>query len=115
MLKGVDGTPSDASRPSFADQVNAALKSNPDTVLRDEGEDPDDWIHVEPMDIERSLGRYSQQVDQPIENTGVNNDGQKTEEDRVTNEQASKLKNLADKMEGFVEGEGALEGAVFEE
>lgn len=38
-----------------------------------------------------------------------------TEEDRLANEQAHRLKALADKMEGFVEGEGVMEGAIFDE
>jgi hypothetical protein len=38
-----------------------------------------------------------------------------TEEDRLANEHAYRLKTLADKMEGFVEGEGVMEGAVFDE
>jgi len=36
-------------------------------------------------------------------------------EDRIAAEQASKLQNLAAKVEEFVEGEGDLEGATFEE
>lgn len=36
-------------------------------------------------------------------------------EERVASEQASRLKDLAAKVEGFVEGEGDLEGARFEE
>ena len=36
-------------------------------------------------------------------------------EDDAAEEQAKKLKNLAAKVEDFVEGEGDLEGALFEE
>jgi hypothetical protein len=39
----------------------------------------------------------------------------KPTEDRLASEQASKLKELAEKVEGFVAGEGDLEGARFEE
>lgn len=36
-------------------------------------------------------------------------------EDRYAQEQASKLQELAKKVEGFVEGKGDLEGARFDE
>ena len=36
-------------------------------------------------------------------------------EDKLASEQAKKLKDLATKVENFVEGEGDLEGARFEE
>lgn len=38
-----------------------------------------------------------------------------TAEDRTTLEQADRLKELATKVEDFVEGEGDLDGARFEE
>jgi hypothetical protein len=38
-----------------------------------------------------------------------------SEEDRVASEQAARLKDLASKVEQFVEGEGDIEGALFEE
>ena len=38
-----------------------------------------------------------------------------TAEDRTTLEQADRLKELATKVQDFVEGEGDLEGATFEE
>ncbi len=37
------------------------------------------------------------------------------EEDRIASEQAARLKDLANKVEQFVEGEGDIEGARFEE
>jgi hypothetical protein len=36
-------------------------------------------------------------------------------EDKLASEQAKRLKDLATKVENFVEGEGDLEGARFEE
>lgn len=39
----------------------------------------------------------------------------KTMEDRLAKEQASRLQDLAQKVENFVEGEGDIEGATFEE
>lgn len=37
------------------------------------------------------------------------------DETHLAQDQADKLKGLANKIERFVEGEGTLEGAVFEE
>lgn len=42
-------------------------------------------------------------------------EGQEVLQDHVTNEQATRLQNLAEKVEKFVEGEGDLDGARFEE
>ena len=53
-----------------------------------------------------------------VDADNMNVDNPKTEnslEDRLVSEQASKLKQLASKVEDFVEGEGDLEGARFDE
>jgi hypothetical protein len=81
--------------------------------LKDEGEDSDNWLHVEPMELERSLNRYGRTDGQEMDVGDTKEDG--TTEDQLASEQARRLKTLADKMEGFVEGEGVMEGAVFEE
>lgn len=39
----------------------------------------------------------------------------RTEEDNIANEQASRLKDFAAQVENFVEGQGDIEGAKFEE
>jgi hypothetical protein len=65
------------------------------------------------MELERSLNRYGRTDDQMDVADTKEDDG--TAEDQLASEQARRLKTLADKMEGFVEGDGALEGAVFEE
>ena len=49
------------------------------------------------------------------EHTSAQLQGQNTAEDRVAHEQASRLRNLAQKVEEFVEGEGDMEGAMFKE
>ncbi|KAG8825841.1 hypothetical protein FRC19_010315 [Serendipita sp. 401] len=106
----------DASRPSFADLVNDAIRLHPDAMLHDEGEDPDDWLNVEPKDVEQAIRQYQMyQHEQGDTDNGAKLVEGETEEDRAANKQAHKLKQLAEKMEGFVEGEGALEGALFEE
>lgn len=48
---------------------------------------------------------------EPMEVDSVPND----DEDKVVEDQAGKLKDLAQKVQRFVEGKGTLEGAVFEE
>ena len=50
-------------------------------------------------------GPTAMEVDQPINST----------EDDVAAKQASRLQDLASKVEKFVEGEGDVEGARFEE
>ncbi|KAG8759493.1 hypothetical protein FRC14_005781 [Serendipita sp. 396] len=106
----------DASRPSFADLVNDAIRLHPDAMLHDEGEDPDDWLNVEPKDVEQAIRQYQMyQHEQGDTDNGAKLVEGETEEDRAANKQAHKLKQLAEKMEGFVEGEGALEGALFED
>jgi hypothetical protein len=86
------------------------LKKDPNNILKDEGEDPENWLNV---DIDRSLARYTQSN----EDSAMEQDlpGEETEGDKLAKEQARRMKDLADKMEGFVEGRGDLEGAVFEE
>lgn len=85
------------------------------TSTQDE-EDPDDWLNVDAGDfdqmLEKTMGSRNKvqdamDVDKPTAG--------ETEEDRVAKEQASKLQDLAQKVENFVEGEGDVEGAKFEE
>lgn len=90
--------------------------------LRDEGEDLDDWLNVEPTELDSSLRRYAKagKATEPTTQTATvmevdDDDDGEGEEDQLANEQAHRLKALADKMEGFVEGEGVMEGAMFEE
>jgi len=109
---------SDARRPSFADLVNKALQTNPEAALRNEGEDPDDWLDVDPVALDHALKQYHQQKEghvhgHPKDSNNVNDQGD--DEDMVANEQAARLKELAERTRDFVEGEGALEGALFDE
>lgn len=96
--------------------MNEALQKQPYTELKDEGEDPDDWLNVDPMELDHTLKQYHRQKDglAPTKPDGVD-DMVDAGEDTVANEQAGRLKKLAERMEGFVEGEGALEGALFDE
>jgi hypothetical protein len=58
------------------------------------------------------MGSSSKQQQNIME---VDGDEEQSAEDRVASEQASRLKNLATKVEAFVEGKGDLEGATFDE
>ena len=80
-------------------------------------EDSDDWLNVDAQNfdnmLERTMGisknkaENAMEVDKP--------EGGETEEDRVAKGQASRLQELAQKVEDFVEGEGDVEGAKFDE
>jgi hypothetical protein len=81
-----------------------------------ETEDSDDWLNVDAEDFEDVLGqRMGIPKDALQENVQSDNLGQDTSEDQAAHDQASKLRNLAHKVEAFVEGEGDLEGAMFKE
>jgi beta-lactamase class A len=90
-------------------------------MLKDETgaeEDSDDWLNVDAEDFEDVLAqRMGISKDAPPENAHTNAQarGQDASEDRVAHEQASRLRNLAQKVEEFVEGEGDMEGAMFKE
>jgi hypothetical protein len=111
---------SDSSRQSFARLVSTAIPRVTD-ILQDEmgaEEDSDDWLNVDAEDFECVLARRMRiSKDAPLENahTTTQPRGQDTAEDRVAHEQASRLRNLAQKVEEFVEGEGGMEGAMFTE
>jgi ribonuclease I len=81
-------------------------------------EDADDWLNIDPQDFENMLQASlpaSRRDADPAAMDVDNPEPAESAEDRLASEQASKLKELAEKVEGFVEGEGDLEGARFEE
>ena len=87
----------------------------------DRGEDPEDWLTVDAQDfdqmLEATLGggkRNSQKNDSEAMDVDPSITAE-SEEDRLASEQAKRLKDLASKVESFVEGEGDLEGARFDE
>ncbi|GLB36447.1 putative SGT1-domain-containing protein [Lyophyllum shimeji] len=108
----------DATRPSFASQVNAAVwdTSQPLSIPPIE-EDPDDWLNIDAQNfdamLEQTMGKSkstssadAMDVDKPQDEISA--------EDRLASTQAAKLKELAAKVESFVEGEGDIEGARIE-
>lgn len=106
-----------SQRLSFAKQVDLAVSqagSVGDPGLQEE--DDESWLTVDAQDLEtqlqQSLG-HTKKVRQ--EDAMVVDSPEIPAEDRMASEQASRLKDLANKVEQFVEGEGDMEGARFEE
>ncbi|KAL4243144.1 Ecd family protein [Abortiporus biennis] len=103
----------DSIRSSFSSDVDAAaLKAGlyPISVNK---EDPDDWLnvdaeHLESM-LERAMGSQDTSTGAPVVEMQDTID-----EDVIAKEQATKLQRLAKKVEEFIEGEGDLEGALFQ-
>ncbi|KAF9648515.1 SGT1-domain-containing protein [Thelephora ganbajun] len=101
----------DVTRPSFASKINAALKAAGHIDLsRCPEEEPDNWLDIDAENFDTMLQNMA--PGQP-EDIGAMNVEQK--EEQLAQNQASKLKSLAQKVEKFVEGEGDLEGARFED
>ncbi|KAI0670169.1 SGT1-domain-containing protein [Trametes maxima] len=107
----------DASRPSFASTVQAALSQyTDDRPITSGEEDPDDWLNVDVTDIDAMLekstsggkGKGKQKAEDAMDV-----DGLEDEEERVAKAQAARLKTLAKQVEDFVEGEGDIDGARF--
>ncbi|EDR15436.1 uncharacterized protein LACBIDRAFT_301759 [Laccaria bicolor S238N-H82] len=103
-----------ATRQSFASQVDAAASETISPSTSNQTEDDDEWLNLDSEDFEQML----QSTVPPAKNRAPNAmeiDTAETAEDRTTLEQADRLKELATKVEDFVEGEGDLEGARFED
>jgi hypothetical protein len=99
--------------------LTAAISQTSDTLItstRDE-EDSDDWLNVDARDfddmLEKTMGTSRNKLQDPMDVDKP--EAWETEEDRVSKEQASKLQDLAQKVGDFVEGEGHVEGAKFQE
>jgi hypothetical protein len=110
---------SDANRPSFAALVNNAVASatssnfSVPSNVEDATEDSDNWLSVDPSSLDGLLASASgmnKATAQATDKMDIDED-----EDAKVNEQAKRMKDLAGKVEKFVEGEGDLEGAVFDE
>ena len=99
---------SDASRPSFASQVDGAIANAGDLTPLQDLEDPDDWLNVNPEDLDRVL------QESMSHEMGVDPDSENEERD-TTHTQVTKLRDLAKKVDAFVAGKGDVEGATFEE
>ncbi|KAG6829290.1 hypothetical protein H0H92_005044 [Tricholoma furcatifolium] len=111
----------DVTRPSFATRVQVALSDHPEvSTIPQIDEDPDDWLNVDSESfeamLEQSMGGKSKSTVQ-ADDMDVDNfkNGGTTEDDLLASAQAAKLKDLAQKVENFVEGEGDIEGAMFDD
>ncbi|CDO70264.1 hypothetical protein BN946_scf184942.g64 [Trametes cinnabarina] len=105
----------DATRLSFATAVQAALgRYTEDRGLPSGEEDPDDWLNVDAADFDAMLEK-TMGADKGKEKASdaMDVDASEDSEERVAKAQAARLKDLAKKVEEFVEGEGDLEGARF--
>lgn len=106
------------SRPSFAALFNVALSRAPETLSDADlvqTEDSDVWMSVDANDFDEVLERAMRASSSTVQTHAMETDGEGGEEDRVAKEQTNKLRDLAAKVERFVEGKGDIEGARFEE
>jgi len=109
---------SDATRDSFAARVTAAVSRTQDAAavlpLQDE-EDSDSWLNIDAQEFDNALmSGTTRQAEQPTgvdETTGMD----EGPDDHFAKEQATRLQNLAEKVGAFIEGEGDVDGARFEE
>ncbi|CAE6530309.1 unnamed protein product [Rhizoctonia solani] len=97
----------DTSRPSFAAQVEEAVKlSSGNPLSSPDEEDSLEWLQIDENTLDGMLK-------QKFNRKGAGQSGD--DDDMHAQEQATKLQELAKKVEGFVEGRGELEGARFED
>ena len=93
--------------------TEAAVSSTTDA------EDSDEWLNTDAEYfedvLEKKMGTHKATQKDSEAAPMVIDEVQEPSEDRVANEQASKLRKLADKVEEFIDGEGDLEGARFME
>lgn len=108
---------SDASRPSFANAVQTAISHYTDDLLKPaDEEDPDDWLNVDASGFDEMLEKtMGGSKGKGKATDAMDVDVPEDDEDRVAKAQAERLRDLAKKVEQFVEGEGDLEGARFAE
>jgi hypothetical protein len=106
---------SDASRPSFASQVDRAIVNAGDLTPSQDLEDPDDWLNVNAEDLDRVLQEsMSHEASRTGHEMGVDPNSENEERD-TTHAQVTKLRDLAKKVDAFVAGKGDVEGATFDE
>ncbi|KAI0757270.1 SGT1-domain-containing protein [Daedaleopsis nitida] len=105
----------DASRPSFASVLQAAISSYTEKhSFSQEEEDIDDWLNVAAADFDALLEKTMGSTKGKENATdAMDIDGLEDDEDRVAKAQAARLHDLAKKVEEFVEGKGDVEGARF--
>ncbi|KAF8640995.1 hypothetical protein AX17_000640 [Amanita inopinata Kibby_2008] len=107
-----------ASRQSFASQANSAISQVSELPIVSDQEDNDQWLNVDVQDFDEMLkgtmGSGTNQIRRDADAMDIDVQGTDQEE-RMATTQAAKLTELATKVEQFVEGEGDIEGAMFED
>lgn len=109
---------SERTRESFSTAANVAISQAQESALYVRGDEDDDaWLDLDAENFDemlaKTVGRAPGDVVMDVDDDDET-DPTKAE-DRKANEQATRLKDLASKVEQFVEGEGDLGGARFEE
>ncbi|KAI0076274.1 SGT1-domain-containing protein [Panus rudis PR-1116 ss-1] len=107
----------DAARPLFAAEVNTAIaQSDANDYVSNAEEDPDDWLNVDfdsfDAMLEDKIGRSKRLSPENRSQMDIDLNAE-AEEDRVARTQAERLQKMAKQVEEFIEGEGDLEGARF--
>ncbi|KAF5374874.1 hypothetical protein D9758_000058 [Tetrapyrgos nigripes] len=102
----------DSARPSFASLVNLAISCASESPIMESEEDNDDWLTVDADNFDSILQQARGGVNNAVKaQTG---DAMNVDDDTdAAEKQTSKLRDLASKVEDFIEGEGDFEGARF--
>ncbi|KAJ3868424.1 SGT1 protein-domain-containing protein [Lentinula novae-zelandiae] len=101
-----------SARPSFTNLVNSAIsQASDDFTPPDVDEDRDEWLNIDSQNFEDILQRASGASDETKQSDAMDVDQRSME--RVPSTQTSQVRNLASKVEEFIEGEGDVEGAIF--
>ncbi|RXW14539.1 hypothetical protein EST38_g11315 [Candolleomyces aberdarensis] len=106
-----------ATRQSFARQVDSAI-ANVSELPPQEAlvEDSDAWLNIDEADFDSMLARSQGKAQKSKQGgKGEQMDVDNQTEDDLATFQAGQLKDLASKVEDFIEGEGDIEGARFED
>ncbi|KAF9474292.1 SGT1-domain-containing protein [Pholiota conissans] len=106
-----------ALRQSFTSQVDEAIAQYRDNLnFVDIPEDSDDWLNIDAQEFEQMLeASYAKPKDDEAKDSSYRMEVDASPEHRLASEQAKRLKDLASKVETFIEGEGGIEGALFED
>lgn len=106
-----DTSSGESARLSFRRQVDAAIEriqsrmnAGEKMSFLDEEEDPDQWLSDAEHVFEDMISKQA---------TIDSNETLATDEDTLASKQATHLRQLANEVEKFVEGEGDVEGALF--
>ena len=108
-------------RRPFAFDIDSAASRAGNEFISSQDEDSDEWLDVNASDFDALLKQTSSQpldADKNVPQSGTDfgsGSAVGDTEDRVATQQAERLQRMAQKIENFVQGEGDLEGALFEE